>query len=123
MKAKAFSAAIAFTGLMALSGTAASATEAEGGYHRAFYGDSGAQVQEEGVSPMGKAAYGEAEGAAFSGPSGGIRVLTHNGLAAWEPNVNQEAPMGKAAFGSADNEAPSVAGDALGNYHRAFFGD
>ena len=119
MRAKTFSAAIAVTGLLAVSGTAFAAADAHEAYHRAFYGDAGVQAPAENGA-MGKAAYGTATSAAFVGPSGGVRVLTTNGIGAWDKS-DTDSSMGKAAFGVAAGGTSSTEGQE--SYHRAFWGD
>lgn len=117
MKARMISAAVAVSGLMAVSG--AVLADAHDGYQRAFYGDSGTvQIQAERSDAMGKAAYGSAMGTPAAGPKGGIIVLTTNGLGRWVDSSSESA-SGKAAFGTGSSGTET----ALNNYHRAFYGD
>ena len=108
MKAKTLSAAIAFTGLVALGGTALAADNAHEGYQRGFYGNYGTQAD------MGTVA--ATAGTPFAGPKGGVRVLTTSGVMAW---TEPDSSMGKAAYGS----ATASSADGQASYHRAFFGD
>lgn len=71
--------ALALTTLLALGGQAFAAQDAHEGYQRGFYGK---HAQDEAAA--GKAAFGAASKGAFAAPQGGTRVLTTNGVQAWD---------------------------------------
>lgn len=112
MKTKTLSAAIAVSGLMAVSGTVLA--DANDAYRRIFNGDSGGLPMQ--VESMGKAAYGSVTTMPFAGPKGGVLILTESGLALWTATASTESAMGKAAFGSGAEAGHD-------RYHRAFYGD
>ena len=70
---------LALTALLALGGQAFAAQDAHEGYQRGFYGK---HAQDEATA--GKAAFGTATKVAFAAPQGGTRVLTTNGVQAWD---------------------------------------
>lgn len=109
MKSTKLIATVAFTGLMAIAGSA-SAADAHDAYNNAFFGDSGGHPNENVVTPHYATSAGsttivdghEAYNRAFYGSSG----------------VKPLAVTGKAAFGASSSNA-----DGHAAYSRAFHGD
>jgi len=116
MKAKTLTTAIAFTGLLTLSG-ATFAADPHDAYHWAFPGDGGTYYSTLQLESMGKAAYGTPTSGTptWSGHEAYYRSFHGDGGTSY--NNPDTASMGKAAYGSSSSI------DAHAVYRNAFRGD
>lgn len=111
MKSTKLFATVAFTGLMAIAGSAAAAGSPHDAYNNAFFGDSGGRVSE----TVGKAAYGTPNGqsTAVDGHAAYNRAFFGD-----SGTRSQTEIIGKAAFGAGSSTA-----DGHAAYSKAFRGD
>lgn len=95
------STALALTTLLAVGGQAVAAVDADEGYQRGFYGK---RAEADGAA--GKAAFGSGSAKiAFAGPQGGTRVLTSNGVQAWEQGSTEHVASSGGASSVDGHEA------------------
>jgi len=122
MKAKTLTAAIAFTGLLTVGGTAFAA-DPHDAYHRAFPGDGGTWNSMQQQETMGKAAYGTPTSSTptWSGHDAYHRAFPGDG-GTWN-SMPDTASMGKAAFGTSSPDEGSSLIDGNAAYRSAFRGD